>query len=97
MNPAFGDCRLACDKRFLVEVDRVGDHSVGQIFSGRARQRSLCLLAPVGKSLRGRCVNVGCGLPDDGVHGPNEKLSLPTFYRFIDSMIYFFDELRRSE
>ena len=38
-------------------------------------------------------VNVGCGLPDDGVHGPNEKLNLPTFYRFIDSMIYFLDEL----
>ena len=38
-------------------------------------------------------VNIGCGLPDDGVHGPNEKVHLPTFYRFIDSMIYFIDNL----
>ncbi len=46
------------------------------------------------KSILGiESVNVGCGLPDDGVHGPNEKLHLPTFHTFIESMIRFIDNL----
>lgn len=40
-------------------------------------------------------VNIGCSLPDDGVHGPNEKVHLPTFFKFIDSMIYFVEELTK--
>jgi len=35
------------------------------------------------------CVNVGCGLPDDNLHGPNEKLHLPAFYKLIDALIHF--------
>jgi len=33
-------------------------------------------------------VNFGFGLPDDGVHGPNERQHLPTWYRGIDAIIH---------
>ncbi|MCL4561137.1 MAG: dipeptidase [Chloroflexi bacterium] len=35
-------------------------------------------------------VLTGFGLPDDNVHGPNEKLHLPTWSRGIDALIHFF-------
>ncbi len=34
-------------------------------------------------------VNIGCALPGDNMHGPNEKLHLPTFYKGIDALIHF--------
>jgi acetylornithine deacetylase/succinyl-diaminopimelate desuccinylase-like protein len=34
-------------------------------------------------------VMLGFGLPDDGIHGPNEKLHLPTFYRGVETYIHF--------
>ena len=40
-------------------------------------------------------INVGCGLPDDSVHGPNEKLHLPTFHTFIDALVHFLYELKK--
>jgi len=38
-------------------------------------------------------VNTGFGLPTDNVHGPNEKLHLPTWYKGIDALIHFFFNL----
>lgn len=35
---------------------------------------------------------MGFGLPDDNIHGPNEKLHLENFYRGIETAIYFLDE-----
>lgn len=40
-------------------------------------------------------VLMGFALPDDGMHGPNEKLHLPNYYRGIDTMIRFFGALGR--
>ncbi len=34
-------------------------------------------------------VNMGFGLPTDNMHGPNEKLDLPNWYRGIDALIHF--------
>jgi acetylornithine deacetylase/succinyl-diaminopimelate desuccinylase-like protein len=34
-------------------------------------------------------VNMGFGLPTDNMHGPNEKLNLPNWYRGIDALIHF--------
>jgi len=39
-------------------------------------------------------VNMGFGLPTDNMHGPNEKLHLPTWYRGIDALIHFFFNLQ---
>jgi acetylornithine deacetylase/succinyl-diaminopimelate desuccinylase-like protein len=36
---------------------------------------------------------MGFALPDDGMHGPNEKFSLTHFYRGIATSIYFLDEM----
>lgn len=38
-------------------------------------------------------VLMGFGLPDDNLHAPNEKFHLANFYRGIESIITFFDEI----
>lgn len=38
-------------------------------------------------------VMMGFGLPDDNLHAPNEKFLLANFYRGIESVIAFFEEL----
>lgn len=38
-------------------------------------------------------VNTGFGLPTDNMHGPNEKLHLPTWEKGIETLISFFDNL----
>ena len=40
-------------------------------------------------------VMMGFGLPDDNLHAPNEKFHLANFYRGIESVITFFEELGR--
>lgn len=40
-------------------------------------------------------VNMGFGLPSDNMHGPNEKIHLPTFYTGIQALVHFFYELPR--
>jgi acetylornithine deacetylase/succinyl-diaminopimelate desuccinylase-like protein len=37
-------------------------------------------------------VMMGFGLPDDGLHAPNEKIHIPNFHRGIESVIRFFEE-----
>jgi len=41
-------------------------------------------------------VLLGFGLPDDNIHGPNEKLHLPTYYRGIETYVRFFQLISRS-
>jgi len=38
-------------------------------------------------------VNIGFGLPSDNMHGPNEKIHLPTFYNGIQALIHYFFNL----
>jgi acetylornithine deacetylase/succinyl-diaminopimelate desuccinylase-like protein len=40
---------------------------------------------------------VGFGLPDDNLHAPNEKIHLPTWYRGIETVIHFIDNLKGSD
>ncbi len=40
-------------------------------------------------------VNMGFGLPTDNMHGPNEKLHLPTWYKGIDAVIHFLFNLAK--
>jgi len=32
-------------------------------------------------------------LPSDNMHGPNEKIHLPTFYKGIEALVHFFFNL----
>ena len=41
-------------------------------------------------------VMMGFALPDDHLHGPNEKVHLPTFFKGIATSIAFLDEIARS-
>ena len=41
-------------------------------------------------------VLMGFGLPDDHIHGPNERFHLPTFFNGIKTSIFFLDEMRRQ-
>ncbi len=38
-------------------------------------------------------IMLGFGLPDDGIHGPNERQYLPNFYRGIETYIRFLTKL----
>jgi acetylornithine deacetylase/succinyl-diaminopimelate desuccinylase-like protein len=38
-------------------------------------------------------VNIGFGLPSDNMHGPNEKIHLPTLYKGIEALVHFFFNL----
>ena len=38
-------------------------------------------------------VLMGFGLPDDGIHGPNERLHLPTFFKAIETSERFLVEM----
>ncbi len=38
-------------------------------------------------------VNIGFGLPSDNMHGPNEKLHLPTWKRGMEALVHFFFNL----
>jgi acetylornithine deacetylase/succinyl-diaminopimelate desuccinylase-like protein len=38
-------------------------------------------------------INCGFSLPEDNLHSPNEKLHLPTWYKGIDALIHFFNNL----
>jgi len=40
-------------------------------------------------------VMMGFGLPDDNLHAPNEKFHIPNFYRGIESICLFFENLGR--
>jgi acetylornithine deacetylase/succinyl-diaminopimelate desuccinylase-like protein len=42
-------------------------------------------------------VNIGFGLPTDNMHGPNEKLHLPTWYKGTDALIHFLFNLAKYD
>ena len=56
---------------------------------------SLAVLGLFQKILDVPVLSLGLGLPDDGLHSPNEKFSLAHFYNGIKGMIYLLDEAAR--
>jgi len=47
------------------------------------------IVADMQRILNAPSVLTGFGLPDDAIHGPNERLHLPTWYRGIEALIHF--------
>jgi acetylornithine deacetylase/succinyl-diaminopimelate desuccinylase-like protein len=54
---------------------------------------TLPIVADFQDTLGATVVMMGFGLPDDNAHAPNEKFHLPTFYRGIETLIYYYAEL----
>lgn len=52
---------------------------------------TLPIVAMLSKDLGATVAMMGFGLPDDGLHAPNEKMHLPNFYRGIETAIHFYD------
>lgn len=55
---------------------------------------SVPVVSDMQKILGVESVLTGFGLPDDNLHAPNEKLSLPTWYKGIDALINFFYNMK---
>ena len=57
---------------------------------------TLPIVALLNKVLQIPVVMMGFGLPDDGLHAPNEKFYLPNFYRGIETAIHYYDIFGRQ-
>lgn len=53
---------------------------------------SIPIVGDFAENLKIPSVMMGFGLPDDGLHAPNEKFHIPNFHRGIESVIRFFEE-----
>lgn len=53
------------------------------------------LVAQLQRRFKVPIILLGFGLPDDDIHAPNEKISLPNFFRGIETIIRFLEECRR--
>jgi acetylornithine deacetylase/succinyl-diaminopimelate desuccinylase-like protein len=52
---------------------------------------TLPIVGMINQVLQAPVVMMGFGLPDDNLHAPNEKFSLPNFYRGIETVIHYYD------
>jgi acetylornithine deacetylase/succinyl-diaminopimelate desuccinylase-like protein len=57
---------------------------------------SIPIVGDFDKYLNIPSVMMGFGLPDDGLHAPNEKFHIPNYHRGIESVIRFFEEAGQS-
>lgn len=58
---------------------------------------SIPIVADFEQHLKIPTVMMGFGLPDDNIHGPNEKFHLADFYRGIESIVLFLEEVREGD
>jgi acetylornithine deacetylase/succinyl-diaminopimelate desuccinylase-like protein len=56
---------------------------------------SIPVVATLQKVLGIDSIMLGFGLPDDGLHSPNERFYLPNFYKGIETIIRYFDAIGR--
>ncbi len=54
---------------------------------------SIPIVGDFERNLKIPSVMMGFGLPDDNLHAPNEKFHIANFYRGIESLILFFEQL----
>ncbi|UCF67569.1 MAG: dipeptidase [Acidobacteriota bacterium] len=54
---------------------------------------SIPIVADFDRMLRVPCVLMGIGLPDDGLHAPNEKIDLSQHFRGIEAAAFLLEEL----
>lgn len=85
-SPSISDRNSSAVKAMVKALETVW----GQPTIFRREGGSVPVVAQFQQQLKVETVNTGFSLPDDNVHGPNEKLHLPTWSKGIDAMIHFF-------
>jgi acetylornithine deacetylase/succinyl-diaminopimelate desuccinylase-like protein len=58
---------------------------------------SIPIVTMLREKLGADTVLLGFSLPDDRIHGPNERLYLPNYFRGIESFMRFFENLARAQ
>ncbi len=56
---------------------------------------SISFVSHLQRRLKVPILLLGFGLPEDNIHAPNEKISLPNFFRGIETIIQLLEECRR--
>jgi acetylornithine deacetylase/succinyl-diaminopimelate desuccinylase-like protein len=84
--PSISDRNSAAVKAMVKAFEMVW----GKPTTFRREGGSVPVVAQFQQHLKVETVNTGFSLPDDNMHGPNEKLHLPTWYKGIDTLINFF-------
>lgn len=87
----------------LLERDSVGARAASQALLDTfgteplfiAQGGSVPIVTMIQEKLGMDSVLLGFGLPDDKIHGPNEKLHLPNYYRGIEAFIRFFENIAK--
>jgi acetylornithine deacetylase/succinyl-diaminopimelate desuccinylase-like protein len=85
----------------LLDRDSVGARAAGAALRDTfgsdpifiAQGGSVPIVTMIQEKLGMDSVLLGFGLPDDKIHGPNEKLHLPTYFRGIEVFIRFFENI----
>ncbi len=86
-------CVVGTDNRFI----KAATEALHQVFKKETvfirSGGSIPIVTDFQDVLKIPSVMMGFGLPDDNLHAPNEKFHIPNFYRGIESIILFFEQL----
>ena len=81
------------DSRYMRAAAKVLQEVFGNAPVYEREGGSIPVVATFQKVLGIDSMMMGYGLPDDGLHSPNERFYLPNFYNGIEATIRYFDEI----
>ena len=81
------------DSKYMRAASKVLQEVFGQAPVYEREGGSIPVVATFQKVLGIDSIMLGFGLPDDGLHSPNERFYLPNFYNGIEAMIRYLDEI----
>jgi len=83
------------DNPAYVLIKKALKHAFGKEATFSGVGGSIGFVPVVSKALNVPAIMVGLGLPDDNIHGPNEKLLISNFLGGIKAFVYFYDQLSK--
>ncbi len=81
------------DSRYMKTAAQVLEQVFGQPPVYEREGGSIPVVSTLQKVLGIDSIMLGFGLPDDNLHSPNERFFLPNFYKGIETVIRYFDEI----